>query len=75
MFAQTLVNAKNLTLADRQAIKEYLEPYVKAFTDIVREKISFKLFELLLLPSIFPCVTFFIICSHRLAQAGTRPAI
>lgn len=28
MFAETLVNAKNLTLADRQAIKEYLEPYV-----------------------------------------------
>jgi len=27
-FAQTLVNTKNLTLSDRQAIKEYLEPYV-----------------------------------------------
>ncbi len=28
MFAEVMVNAKNLTLTDRQAIKEYLEPYV-----------------------------------------------
>lgn len=27
-FSANLVNAKNLTLADRQTIKEYLEPYV-----------------------------------------------
>ena len=28
MFALVMINAKDLTLADRQAIKEYLEPYV-----------------------------------------------
>ena len=27
-FSEGMINAKNLTLADRQAIKEYLEPYV-----------------------------------------------
>ncbi len=28
MFAETMANTKNLTRADRQTIKEYLEPYV-----------------------------------------------